>query len=288
MNAKAIFTKIDTMRDLPTLPAVALKVNKLMEDIDVSVSQVSGLIERDPPIAMKILKLVNSAFYGCRSSVSSLPRAIMLLGFNTVRNAILSVSVIKAFAGAGKLDGFNPENFWKHSIAVAVVAKHLAGLTQLEAPDNGFVGGLVHDIGKVILAQTFKDLFDKVWAVSRAENLSFNEAEKKVIPVDHAKIGSHLAKKWALPQELVDVIRCHHVVREAVANYHLLAIVNVADLVVNSYDTGEKAAAVSVAGLNPGVAGTLKPHLMKVSEWYPVLLPEIETACSFFLQGSDE
>ncbi len=284
MNAKTIFAKIDKMRDLPTLPVIALEVNKLMEDIDVSVSKVSSLIERDPPIAMKILKLVNSAFYGYRSSVSSLSRAIMLLGFNTVRNAILSISVIKAFAGAGELDGFNPKSFWKHSIAVAVTAKHLAGLTRLESPDNGFVGGLVHDIGKVILTQRFKDLFEKVWTVSRTENLSFNAAEKKVMSVDHAMIGSHLAKKWALPQELVDLIRCHHVVRETVANYHLLAIVHVANRVVNVYEEGKTTAGISIDGLNPGVAKILKPQLLKAAEWYPLLLPEIEAACSFFLE----
>lgn len=287
MNAKKIFAKIDAIRDLPTLPVIALEVNKLMEDADVSINQVSTLIERDPSIAMKILKLVNSAFYGYRSSVNTLSRAIMLLGFNTVRNAILSVSVINAFSGADELEGFNPNSFWRHSISVAVASKRFAELTRMEAPDNGFIGGLVHDIGKVILAQLFKDLFIKVWTLSRAEHLSFYAAEKKVLAVDHAMIGSHLAKKWALPLDLVDVIRCHHVLRNTVANYRLLVIVHLADLIVNNHEDGaglEKAVDISASRINPEVSKIFRPHLIRAAEWYPDLMPEIEAACSFFIE----
>ena len=285
MNSKAIFTKIDSIRDLPTLPFIALEVNRMMEDVDVSISQVSQLIERDPPIAMKILKLVNSAFYGYRSKVSTLSRAIMLLGFNTVRNAILSLSIIKAFSAADDLEGFNMDDFWRHSVAVAVASKRLAELTRMEAPDNGFVGGLVHDIGKVILTQVFKDFFEKVWTISKTENISFHAAEKKVMPVDHAMIGSHLAKKWALPRDLVDVIRCHHLIREGVGNYQLLVIVHLANLIVNKNgEEMEIIVDISASRINPEISKILMPYLTRVSEWYPNLMEEIEAACSFFLE----
>ncbi len=284
MDSKTILSKIDRIRDLPTLPFIALEVNKLLEDPDVSLSMVSQVIEKDPSIAMKILKLVNSAFYGCRSSVNTLSKAIMLLGFNTVRNAILSVSVIEAFSGADDLEGFKQNDFWRHSVGVAVISKKIAELTRTQAPDNCFVAGLLHDIGKVILTQYFKDLFEKIWTTSRVENLSFYAAEKKESRVDHAMIGSHLAKKWALPKDLVDTIRCHHVVREGVDNYQLLAIVHVADLIINTYNEGLASTVdISASRINPEMSEILRSHIEGVSEWYPDLMQEIESACSFFL-----
>ena len=284
MDSKTILSKIDRIRDLPTLPFVALEVNKLLEDPDVCLSKVSEVIEKDQTIAIKILKLVNSAFYGCRSSVNTLSKAIMLLGFNTVRNAVLSVSVIEAFSGADDLEGFKMDGFWRHSVGVAVISKKLAELTDAQAPDNCFVAGLLHDIGKVILSGYFKELFEKIWTTSRVENLSFYAAEKKESRVDHAMIGGHLAKKWALPKDLVDTIRCHHVVRESVDNYRLLVIVHVADLMINnSYAGLENSVDISASRINPEMSEILQPHLVGISEWYPDLIHDIEAACSFFI-----
>ena len=284
MKPRTILSEIDRIRDLPTLPFIAVEANKLLEDPDASFSKVSQLIEMDQSIAMKILKLVNSAFYGCRSSVNNLSKAIMLLGFNTVRNAILSVSVIKAFSRPGKLKGFKQDGFWRHSVAVAVVSKKLADLTHTIEPDNCFVGGLLHDIGKVILSQYFKDLFAKIWTTSKAEGLTFYGAENKENLVDHAMIGSHLAEKWALPKDLVETIRYHHDVSEGVGNYQLLVIVHVADLIVNNPNpVSENAIDMTASGINPEMSAVLAPPLGRISEWYPELKQEIEAACSFFL-----
>ena len=284
MDSKTILSKIDRIRDLPTLPFVALEVNRLFEDPDASLSVVSQVIEKDPSIAMKILKLVNSAFYGCRSSVSTLSKAIMLLGFNTVRNAVLSVSVIETFSEADDLEGFKVNDFWRHSVGVAVISKKLAELTRVQAPDNCFVAGLLHDIGKVILSQYFKDVFKKIWTTSRIDNLSFYAAEKKEIQIEHAMIGSHLAKKWALPEDLVDTIRCHHAVREDVDNYKLLVIVHVADFIINHHNPGlDSPVDISASRINSEMSEILQPHIVGISEWYPDLIPDIEAACSFFL-----
>ena len=125
MDSKTTLNRVDRIRELPTLPLIALEVNKLLDDPDVSITDVCGLLEKDQSIAMKILKLVNSAFYGCPSRVSSLSKAVMMLGFNTIRNAVLSVSVIDAFSNGSDLEDFKMANFWRHSVAVAVAKKLL-------------------------------------------------------------------------------------------------------------------------------------------------------------------
>jgi putative nucleotidyltransferase with HDIG domain len=135
---------------------------------------------------------------------------VVLLGYNAVRNSVVSLSVIKSFSSVLTLEGFDIKDFWKHSLAVAVTGKSLAQLSRKESSDNCFAAGLLHDIGKIILAQYFQPLFEKVWLASKSEYSSFYEAEKNELPIDHAKIGAHLATKWQLPKGLVDTIRWHH------------------------------------------------------------------------------
>ena len=213
MEAKTILTKLDSIDSLPTLPAIAMEVNKMLRDYDTSVNQLSACIEKDQAMVSKILKLVNSAFFGLKGRISALSHAVVILGFNTIRNAVVSISIIDVFCSKKFFDGFDIKQFWKHSVAVAVTSKYLAEKTRIHPADDCFVGGLLHDMGKIVLVQHLNDLFQKIWLAMKASGQSFYEAEKSQIPVDHAQIGGYLAQKWQLPAGLVDAIRCHHVVR---------------------------------------------------------------------------
>src|SRR5512147_968781 len=147
MDEKHVLEKLDRIREIPTLPSIVLELNRLLQDPDTSVARISQTIEKDQATALKILKLVNSAFYGLQSKVGDLRSAVIMLGFNAVRNAIVPVSVIEALSSKTKLPGFDFTDFWKHSLAVAVTSKSIAYSTRLNSPDNCFVGGLLHDVG---------------------------------------------------------------------------------------------------------------------------------------------
>ncbi len=125
MNETEFLGRLDRIRDIPTLPSIVLELNRMLQDPETPVARVSQIIERDQAIAFKILKLVNSAFYGVRSKVANIRSAVIMLGFNAVRNAIVSVSVIETFSPRLRLEGFEVTDFWKHSLAVAVTAKAL-------------------------------------------------------------------------------------------------------------------------------------------------------------------
>ena len=114
MDSKTILKKLDRIDDLPTLPAIALEVNKMLQDYDTSIRTLSEKIEKDQAMVVKILKLVNSAFFGLRSKVSNIPNAVVLLGFNTVRNAVVTVSIMDAFKTKEVSNGFAMADFWKH------------------------------------------------------------------------------------------------------------------------------------------------------------------------------
>lgn len=283
MEADKILKKLDRIDGLPTLPAIAMEVNKMLEDYDTSIKKLSERIEQDQAMVSRILKLVNSAFFGVRSRISNIPHAVVILGFNTVRNAVVSASIIDAFSVKEVLDGFDITDFWRHSVAAAVTSRYLAEKTRLHPPDDCFIGGLLHDIGKVVLAQHFQDIFKQIWRSVKEDNLSFYDAEKSETPVDHAKIGGHLAKKWQLPMGLVDAIRCHHSVRKSAHDLNLLMIVHAADIIVNSYsdDSGVK---IKRSEIYPDVVSAMGIQLDTVSDWFPGILKEIEEACKFFLE----
>jgi putative nucleotidyltransferase with HDIG domain len=286
MEANIFLKKLDQIEDLPTLPAIAMEVNKMLLDYDTTIKQLSNTIEKDQAMVSKLLKLVNSAFFGLGGKISNISHAVVVLGFNTIRNAVVSTSIIDAFTIKEGLNGFDIKDFWKHSLAVAVTSKSLAEKTGIRSVDDCFVGGLLHDIGKMVLLQYFKDLFQKVWLAVRENNQSFYEAEKTQIQIDHAQIGGYLARKWQLPMALVDTIHNHHAVKPGVNDLSLTMTIHTADIIVNTYSANSNSKSnAGLSDIHPDAVKAMGDQLNTISDWYPELLLEIESACNFFLEG---
>jgi putative nucleotidyltransferase with HDIG domain len=282
MDEKQILRRMDRIRDIPTLPTIVFELNKYLQDPETSIAKVSETIEKDQAIALKILKLVNSAFYGFKSRISDIRNAVILLGYNAVRNSIISVSVIKSFSPILSMEGFDITEFWKHSLAVAVTGKNLSQVSRRESPDNCFVGGLLHDVGKIILAQYFQEMFEKVWLASKNEYTSFYEAEKNEIPIDRTKIGAYLAKKWQLPQGLIDAIRWHHEYQPKTKNADFMLIIYLANIIVNTYNV-DRDLRMDLSIMHPDAVRFMMNLVEDVADWYTGLTEEIEEAYAFFL-----
>lgn len=284
MNKEEFVKELGRIPDLPTLPVVAVKVNEMLQDRDVSIGTLSETIQKDQAMVSKILKLVNSAFYGFQSKIRTIPHAITILGFNTVRNAIVSVGVVGAFANRNLFDGFDIKDFWTHSISTAVVGKHLAEKSRLTSPDAVFVAGILHDIGKLVLAQYFTDLFAALWQEIHDKGVTFHEAEKVVLPARHAQIGGWLAKKWKLPPSLLGAITYHHGTGKTAFDPDLVLLVHSSDHIVNRYD-GSNGNGFDVSGMNPEGRRKLRKELDDLPQWYPQAAEEIEQACEFFVDS---
>ena len=284
MDEQQILNKLDRIKEIPTLPVIVFELNKYLQDPNTSIKTVCETIEKDQSITLKILKLVNSAFYGFQSKISDLRNAVVLLGYNAVRNAIVSLSVIGSFSAKHvALINFDITQFWKHALAVAVTSKNIAQLSRKESPDNCFVGGLLHDIGKVILAQYFEDLFEQVWATLQDEQVSFYEAEKRKLPVDHAIIGAHLASKWQLPEGLVEAIRWHHEFQPQSKNANFLQNIYLANFIVNSYDEDPELR-LDLSKMHPDIVKFMMDILEDIGDWYSGITGEIQAAHDFFLE----
>ncbi len=284
MDEQQFLKQLNKIKDIPTLPTIVFELNMLLEDPETSIVKVSETIEKDQAVTLKILKLVNSAFYGFKSGVSDIRHAVVMLGFNAVRNAIVSVSIINALPKGLLFQDFEMGAFWKHSLAVAVTSKNIAQKAGVESPDNCFVGGLLHDVGKVIMAQYFQDMFIKVWTYMQKECLSFHEAEQHELAVDHAMIGGHLARRWSLPEGLIEAIRWHQDFQPEIPNAKFVMIIYLANILVNSYDENPECA-IDMATLHPNAVKFLMDQLEDIADWYYGLTDEIEAAYSLFLDS---
>lgn len=287
MNSRIILKKLDRIDSLPTLPSIALEVNRMLLNYNTSIKELTKIIEKDQAIASRILKLSNSAFYGLRRRVNNIPHAVVLLGFNTLRNAIISVSVMKTFASPHIFEDFDISDFWKHSVAVAMVSKNLGEKLKYQTSEDCFLAGLLHDIGKIILSQYFQDLFEKIRTSASRLCISFYEAERREMPIDHAMIGGHLADKWQLPIGVVDTIKYHHTLGNSEVNHQVTTIVHAANIIVNSY-SGENSKKVDFSLFHPEARRLLKPQIENVAEWFPQMSEDIESACNFFIERNEK
>ena len=143
-------------------------------------------------------------------------------------------------------------------------------------------GGVLHDIGKIILVQSFPELFKRVWLSAQDNSLSFYDAEKKELSINHARIGGYLARKWKLPQNLVDIIQYHHTVRKSIQNPDLLMVVHTSDIIMNGYKNGSLTE-IDLSVINPDAVIVMKSELETLTDWFPEVLEQIESACQFFL-----
>jgi putative nucleotidyltransferase with HDIG domain len=283
MTSEEFFQELDSVPGVPTLPEIALKVNRMLEEEDVSIGELSRIIQNDQALVTKILRLINSSFYQFKSQIETIPRAVILLGLNMVRNAVLSISFIDAFGGKDDIGRFDVKEFWYHSIAVAVTSKQLGERTHLELPDDCFVAGLLHDMGKVIVAQYFTGQFSQILRLIRNEQVSFYEAEKRLLPATHAEIGGYLAQKWQLPDSLTHAIRYHHGIRRSAASLNLSMIVHVADVIANAYKEDSEGK-LNYASIYPDAHEAMVHELETAKEWFPAVRGEIESIYGFMFE----
>jgi HD-like signal output (HDOD) protein len=209
MNSKDLEERLSTCESLPVLPMSLSHIQKLMGMPKSTMAQIAYAISADQTLASKTIKLVNSAFYGMRKPVSSITQAIVILGLNTINNIMLGLSAVKMF-GSAKGKTLDQELFWEHAFGVALMSKELANATGYDEPDECFIAGLLHDIGRLVMEQYFHNDFSKAFMGARSMNISLSEAEQLVFGADHCFAGGYLAKKWKLPVFLYACIRYHH------------------------------------------------------------------------------
>ena len=210
MDRSSALKKLELIENLPTLPVIVQQVQKLIDNPKSNMSQVATVLSRDQAIAARVIRLVNSAFYGFSNNITSIQQAIMLLGLNTVKNLVIGVSVVKTFEGKNDATIFDRQNFWLHSFGCATCARQMAKSLNQQEPEDFFMAGLLHDIGILILDQFFHNEFVTIIQQIAKTNEELISAEIGVLGLDHCEVGALIAEKWRIPEFLKVAIRHHH------------------------------------------------------------------------------
>lgn len=210
---------LDSFRDqlaavIDNLPPLSPSVSKILElanDITASPKDLLNIIKIDPVLTGKILKVINSAYYAMPNQVASLNKALILMGFNTIKNLALSTAIIENVR-AGESKEFDSAALWDHCLAVAVASKSLARaagvkITELE---EYFIAGLLHDIGRVVIIQNFPEQYINVIEHPDLQTRPLVEIEQEIMGLNHCEAGAIIARKWQLPESLTTVIENHH------------------------------------------------------------------------------
>jgi len=226
--------------DLPAMPHIAGMVMNRLSDRNVSARQIQRIISADQALAAKILKVANSAFYGCTRKVSTLTDAVVILGFNTIRSLVLAISTRSILQRSSEGLGLSKEALWKHSIGCAVGCRILSGMISFPRQEEAFVCGLLHDIGKLVLSQNFSQKYRKVEEKAVRDKVSYREAENEILGFDHTQVGALLLRKWNFSQDLEKVIEFHHEPSRAKGIVELAAITNFSDKLCNKLGIGSK------------------------------------------------
>ena len=217
---------------IATLPEVTAQIIKTVEDPKSSAQQLHKIVSHDPALVTRILKVVNSAFYGLPGQIGSVERAIVLLGLNGVKNIAVAASLGQLFRGARLCEEFAAKDLWRHCIAVAITARDLARNMKMNVADEAFLAGLIHDVGILISLQLYPEKVRQVCESAKAEGADFAELERQVIGLDHQQLGMGLAEHWKFPRACQLVAGYHHQMDKlADQNRQLVALVHVADTI---------------------------------------------------------
>ncbi len=202
----------DELQDLPSLPAVVVRVMNSLNNPKTSAADLNQIISCDQALTAKLLRLVNSPYYGFPRRITTVTHAVVILGQNTVRNLTLSLGVCGVFDGATSHQSLDREQFWAHSMAAAIASQAIAKRRKLNVKqtEEVFIGGLLHDCGKLFLDQYFPDQYVVTLKLARQARISIWEAEKAALGVGHVVVGKRIAERWALPPSLVTMINMHH------------------------------------------------------------------------------
>jgi putative nucleotidyltransferase with HDIG domain len=225
MSRTALRLAAERTVTLPTFPAVASRLIEEVARPDATSEEIGRILSRDPALTARTLKLANSDFYGFPRKVGSVDLAVLVLGTHTIRDLVLTSSVLQALGKTGS----SLEGLLSHSMACGIAARALAERAKYRLTGDAYAAGLLHDVGKVVLRQADPERFDQVLARCRAENVAAAEAEQELFGSDHAEVGGWLAERWGLPADIVEAIACHHRPDAATRNPALASLVHIAN-----------------------------------------------------------
>jgi putative nucleotidyltransferase with HDIG domain len=224
IKARKLVRDVD---DLPTIPAIVSKVITLLDDSDANPDTIVDLMLSDQVLAARVVRLVNSPLYRPASEITSVKRALMYLGFKSVREMLQTTYFVNAFKG--REEAFDIRTFWIHSFTVGAISQRIAAMTGYRDTEKAHLVGIIHDIGKVFLGHYCRDEYVSMLEMISGKPYTTYEAEAEVFGTSHCEVGLCLAQRWNFPPVYCDIISYHHTSELATEDPLLTAIISLAD-----------------------------------------------------------
>ncbi len=223
--------------DIPVLPVTAQRVLSLMSDSDISIEKIKRLVSTDVGLATKILKVANSAFYGGYRNIENLSQAILRLGLNSVRNIVVAASLKNVY----KNFGLTEKLLWEQTIGSAMASNIISRRTRMSDPEDAFIAGLLHDVGKIVLNNEYPQQFAQVMEKVYNDAVPYSAAEKEVFEFSQREIGARVVRKWGFPERIELLLR-HFDNCDTISNerwmYELVTVVITADRICQKFGIG--------------------------------------------------
>lgn len=216
--------------DLPSLPTIALKIIEMVGDSRTSAGDLQRVIMSDQALAARVLKIANSALFNTRSEITTISHAVVVLGFTTLRSVVMTSSIHRVFSDGTRRGGsLSDAVLWEHSLAVAIASREIARWTEAISPEEAFIAGLLHDIGKLVLSKNLETRYVEVLNEVIRGDATFIDAENRLLGFNHAHLGALVARKWKLPHSVANAILYHHNPGMAPADVKHCAVVSLAN-----------------------------------------------------------
>ncbi|MBU1097646.1 MAG: histidine kinase [Ignavibacteriae bacterium HGW-Ignavibacteriae-2] len=226
------------IRSLPPIPTVVVQLTQILNDPMTSTHQIGNLISQDQALTTKILTVANSPLYGLPRKVPSIDFAILVLGFEQIKQIVIALSLMDTFKNENS-KYWNRKSFWMHSFLTAMMAKNIAAEKKYPKTNEAFTAGLLHDLGISVIQKYFNREFVEINELVSTNFIPYSEAELAILDLTHAEIGKILCDKWNLPVSLSDSILYHHNPSQAEENKKLAAIVHLADYTTQQLGFGK-------------------------------------------------
>ncbi len=273
-----------TVARMPSLSTTVVKVLETCNDPRASANDLKRVISLDPVLTGRVLKLINSAYFALGKPITSLTRAIIMLGVNTVKNLALSFAILKNMKASGHFHAFSTDEFWLHCLGVGVVAKLLAAVKGLSPAEQEeyFVAGLLHDLGKLPLNKQFSEVYFQVCQLAGNERDPFYLAEERLLGIDHCKVGAMIARRWRLGVSLIESLSHHHQPENCTENSRdLVTTISLANQIAIELQIGTSGDVISDRAVLDLLAGKVGVDYGKLSDFHESVSREIEKARIF-------
>jgi putative nucleotidyltransferase with HDIG domain len=255
--------------DSKTLPHVALRLSKLLSDEGSRIREFEDLIKMDPVLVSRLLRMVNSPYYGVRENITSITRAIVFMGLKNLRNLVVVEGLKDAFRENPGKQAFSRERLWLHCVAVSICSQSIVERIFGRRGEDAFLCGILHDIGLIVEDQTASELLAKTWETAASDSRPLPAVEKEIIGTDHCEVGALLAQNWSLPEEVREGIRKHHTVDEKTLPDSMTGIIQLGEYMASKLGYGAMAASEVSLGWS------LTEHVRKDIQEYGLLSMDI-------------